>query len=28
MAVLQAFRALDNSGPSPEQVEAARRMVS
>ena len=28
MAVLEAFRALDNSGPSPEQVEAARRMVS
>ena len=26
-AVLEAFRALDGSGPTPEQVEAACRMV-
>jgi hypothetical protein len=26
--VLEAFRALDNGRPTPEQVEAARRMVS
>jgi hypothetical protein len=26
-AVLEAFRALEGSGPTPEQVEAARRMV-
>jgi hypothetical protein len=26
-AVLEAFRALDDSGPTREQVEAARRMV-
>jgi hypothetical protein len=28
MAVLQAFRALEDGEPTPEQVEAARRMVS
>jgi hypothetical protein len=28
MAVLEAFRALENDGPTPEQLEAARRMVS
>jgi hypothetical protein len=28
MAVLQAFRALENGGPTTEQVEAARQMVS
>lgn len=27
MAVLQAFRALEEGGPTPTQVEAARRMV-
>jgi hypothetical protein len=27
MAVLVAFRALENGRPTPEQVEAARRMV-
>jgi hypothetical protein len=26
--VLEAFRALDEDGPTPEQVEAARRMVA
>ena len=26
-AVLEAFRALDDGGPTPEQVAAARRMV-
>ena len=26
-AVLDAFRALENGGPTPEQVDAARRMV-
>jgi hypothetical protein len=28
MAVLDAFRALENGGPSPQQVERAREMVS
>jgi hypothetical protein len=28
MAVLVAFRALEDGGPTPEQVEAAQRMVS
>ena len=28
LAVLTAFRALDNGGPTPEQIDAARRMVS
>jgi len=27
-AVLEAFRALDAGGPTPEQVEAAKRMVA
>lgn len=27
MAVLEAFRALEEGGPTPTQVEAARRMV-
>jgi hypothetical protein len=27
-AVLEAFRALDGGGPSPEQVDAARRRVT
>jgi hypothetical protein len=26
--VLEAFRALEDGGPTPEQVEAARRMVA
>jgi len=26
-AVLEAFRALDGSGPTPDQIEAARHMV-
>ena len=28
LAVLVAFRALEDDGPTPEQLEAARRMVS
>ena len=28
MAVLEAFRALDLDGPSPDQVDAARQIVS
>jgi hypothetical protein len=28
MAVLEAFRTLDDGGPSPELLDAARRMVS
>ncbi len=28
MAVLEAFRALNKDGPTPEQVEAAREIVS
>jgi hypothetical protein len=28
LAVIEAFRALENGGPTAEQLEAARRMVS